>query len=55
MKYRSSDGTIKRILGYVKKYRVSAAASILFALINVAGGLYVPILVGRAIDCIVYG
>ena len=55
MKYRSSDGTIKRILGYVKKYRVRAAASILFALINVAGGLYVPILVGRAIDCIVYG
>ncbi len=37
------------------RYRVSAAASVLCAFINVVSALYVPILVGRAIDCIVYG
>ena len=47
--------TVKRILGYVKLYRVSACASLVFAVLNVAAGLYVPILIGRAIDCIVYG
>ena len=47
--------TVKRILKYIGKYRVSAAASLLFAVLNVAAGLYVPILIGQAVDCIVYG
>ncbi|MBQ7588959.1 MAG: ABC transporter ATP-binding protein [Lachnospiraceae bacterium] len=46
--------TVKRIMGYVNRYRISAVLSVVFAVINVVAGLYVPILVGRAIDCIVY-
>lgn len=46
--------TVKRIMGYVNCYRISAVLSVVFAVINVVAGLYVPILVGRAIDCIVY-
>ena len=41
-------------MGYVNRYRISAVLSVVFAVINVVAGLYVPILVGRAIDCIVY-
>ena len=46
--------TVKRIMGYVNRYMISAVLSVAFAVINVVAGLYVPILVGRAIDCIVY-
>ncbi|MCR5355908.1 MAG: ABC transporter ATP-binding protein/permease [Lachnospiraceae bacterium] len=47
--------TVKRITGYVGRYRTLAALSLVLALLNVSAGLYVPILIGRAIDCIVYG
>ncbi len=39
---------------YIKRYRLSAVASVFLAVLNVVAGLYVPILIGRAIDCIVY-
>lgn len=55
MKKVSRKDTVRRILGYISCYRLTAILSLLFAVLNVAAGLYVPILVGRAIDCIVYG
>ena len=44
---------LKRVLRYIRPHLLKLAASLLLALIIVALTLYVPILVGRAIDCIV--
>ncbi|MBR6468740.1 MAG: ABC transporter ATP-binding protein [Lachnospiraceae bacterium] len=51
----SRSFTVNRIMKYVGRYRISAVLSLIFALLNVAAGLYVPILIGRAIDCIIRG
>ena len=53
-KVRRKD-TIRRIMSHISQYRLTAVMSLWFAVLNVAAGLYVPILVGRAIDTIVYG
>lgn len=45
--------TIKKVLNYIKKYNVFFGISLILAVISVALTLYVPILVGNAIDCIV--
>ena len=45
--------TIQKILTYIQKYRLYLIISILLALVTVAFTLYIPILIGRAIDCIV--
>ena len=47
--------TVKIVLQYLKKYIPLMVLSLIFAIGIVAGTLYVPILIGRAIDCIVYG
>ena len=47
--------TLSRILSYVGKYPVSLVGSVLFALVSVAGTLFVPVFLGDAIDCIVAG
>ncbi len=44
---------LKKVLQYIKKYRFSLILSILFSAVTVALTLYVPILVGEAIDHIV--
>ena len=44
--------TISRIIKYLKPYAPYAAASLLMAVVTVAGTLYIPILAGRAIDAI---
>ena len=44
--------TVKRILLYIRKYRIFVGLSILLAASAVALTLYVPILIGQAIDCI---
>ena len=44
---------IKRVLQYLKKYRIWMLLSLLFAAVVVALSLYVPILIGKAIDQIV--
>ena len=49
----SSSQTLKRVLRGLEGQRHLVVLSFLFALISVAGTLYVPILVGRAIDVIV--
>lgn len=46
---------LKKVLKYTKKYLPLIIVSILLALICVASTLYVPILIGHAIDHIVYG
>ena len=46
-------GTVSKVLGYIKAYNIYVILSLLFAVISVAFTLYVPILVGQAIDCIV--
>ena len=42
--------TIKKVLGYLKAYKWLFAISLILALATVAGTLYVPVLVGKAID-----
>ena len=42
--------TIKKVLGYLKAYKLLFAISLILALAVVAGTLYIPILVGNAID-----
>lgn len=46
-------GTVKKVLRYIKRYRMLLALSILFAMGAVALTLYVPILIGNAIDLMV--
>lgn len=50
---KSNKETIKKVWRYIKQYRILLIFSILFAGVSVALTLYIPILVGRAIDCIV--
>lgn len=45
--------TLRKIFTYSKKYRKNLAAAIIFAVIGVVCSLLVPILTGKAIDCIV--
>lgn len=45
--------TIKRVLHYIKGYRLMVILSFVFAAVSVAATLYAPILVGDAIDLIV--
>ena len=44
---------LKKVLRRIRRYWVSLAASVLLALLYVYMTLYIPILVGNAIDCIV--
>lgn len=49
----AKKGTLSRVLLYVRKYRVLMGISIVLAAVTVALTLYVPVLVGKAIDCII--
>jgi len=49
----SGENTLKKVLHHVKKYRLMLVCSILCAAATVALSLYVPILIGKAIDCII--
>ena len=46
-------GTLGRVLSYIGKYKYLLPLSILFALVFTALSLYIPILIGEAIDLIV--
>ena len=52
-KKMSRRAVLRRVLRYIRPHLGKLAASLLLALVIVALTLYVPILVGRAIDCIV--
>ena len=45
--------TVKKVLSAVKKYRLLLAVSIILATITVALSLYIPIIIGKAIDLII--
>ena len=47
---RASFSTVKKVLKYLNKYRFLFALSLILAVIIVAATLYIPILVGQAID-----
>ena len=49
----SQKETLKKILKYIKKYRLMVLGSIVLAVVTVALTLYIPILTGNAIDCLV--
>jgi ATP-binding cassette subfamily B protein len=53
MNIKKHKSTIKRILNKIAKYKWSVIASLFCAFLTVVFTLYVPILIGRAIDCIV--
>ncbi|AEV67096.1 ABC transporter ATP-binding protein [Acetivibrio clariflavus] len=44
---------LRKVLKYIKEYRILMLISIVLATATVALTLYVPILIGRAIDCII--
>lgn len=49
----NSKETLKKVWKYIDKYKYFLILSMIFAVITVSLTLYAPILVGRAIDCIV--
>ena len=51
-KLRSQSATMRRVLRYIRPYLPMLALSLVLALITVALTLYIPILVGRAVDCL---
>jgi ATP-binding cassette subfamily B protein len=53
MAIKKHSSTIKRVLGCIGRYKWGVSASLFCALLTVLLTLYVPILIGRAIDCIV--
>lgn len=46
------SGTLKRILRYVGKYPISLVGSLLFAALSVVATLFIPVLFGDAVNCI---
>ena len=51
---KARPGTMKKVLGYIGKYRFLLPVSILLAVISVSLTLYVPTLIGEAIDLIAH-
>lgn len=49
---KKNQSTLKRILVYIRQYRWSVAASLVFATITVILTLYTPVLIGQAVDLI---
>ena len=52
-KARAPRGTLRRVLSYLKGYRVFLVFSLLLAFASVVLTLYLPVLIGEAIDCII--
>ena len=53
MKKKFQASTVKKVLSYIKKYRFLLVLSLLLALATVAATLYIPIIIGDAIDLII--
>ena len=53
MEIKMNTKVLKKVLSYIRKYRLFVVLSLLFAAGSVALTLYVPILTGRAVDLIV--
>ena len=52
MKKRNERSTVSRVLSYIGRYKYLLPVSIFLALVFTSLSLYIPILVGQAIDCI---
>ena len=52
-KTRAPRGTLRRVLSYLRGYRLYLLFSLLLALFSVALTLFLPVLIGDIIDCIV--
>ena len=50
---KANPGTMKKVLAYIGRYKLLLPVAMLLALITVALTLYVPILIGDAIDLII--
>ena len=53
MSRNTSGQTLKRVLRYIRHYWIFLVFSILLAAVSVVSALYIPILIGRAVDMIV--
>ncbi len=49
---KAPKGTVKKVLGFISRYKIQVLFSILLAAANVALTLYIPLLFGDAIDLI---
>ena len=52
-KNKAGKGTLRKILRYVKQQSGWMVLSLIMAALCVAGTLYLPVLAGKAIDCII--
>ena len=50
---KKNNGTLKKVFSYIGKYKYFLILSMFFAAVTVGLTLYAPILVGKAIDCII--
>ena len=50
---KKNKGTLKKVISYIGKYKYFLILSMFFAAVTVGLTLYAPILVGKAIDCII--
>ena len=50
---KKNKGTLKKVYSYIGKYKYFLILSMFFAAVTVGLTLYAPILVGKAIDCII--
>jgi len=50
-KKKMDKNTIRQVLHYIRRYRILLILSLLFAAVSAVLSLYIPILIGQAIDC----
>lgn len=46
------NDTIKKVINYIGKYKIYMVASLVLAFVYVCVSLYIPIMIGKGIDCI---
>lgn len=49
----NNKSTLKKVFSYIGKYKYYLVISLIFAAVSVGITLYIPILIGKAIDCII--
>lgn len=49
----NNKSTLKKVFSYIGKYKYYLLLSLIFAAVSVGITLYIPILIGKAIDCII--
>ncbi len=50
---KNNNGTLKRVLKYIKPHSHLVIFSLILSLVSVALSIYIPLMIGDAIDCIV--